>query len=473
MNQRTKPNNLIVSLVSQFEHNYSNGNLEFISEKNLTELIHYYESELMYRKAIEVINIAIQQYNYNADFLVAKARIHLKMADFSQAFHYLEKAEKIAPFDTDIQILKAKVLASTEESDQALSIIEDLKLSCSNWELVEVYLCEAFIHETLHDFDSMYFSLTHALRKDTKNEEALERIWLAVELSKRYIDSIRLHDQLLNKNPYSHLAWFNLGHAYACIGEYEHAIDALEYSFIVDHEFNNGYMDCADICMQISKYKKALEVFLEAEKIFGFDEELSLKIAECQYLLDDTSSAKVNLLKSIKMDPYSDEAYHILAKCYAKEEKWNHAIKAFHKAIAIDDGIEEYYLGIGQAYHQLGSFDKAEQLLKVATQIAPEESQYWTGYLSFLIKTRQIEKALDVIENEAADATFGADILYCQFVALHLTGSFDHAVKVLEEALMEDIDQHSLIFELEPELKLNKQINSIINYYMIELMDTE
>ncbi len=473
MNQRTKPNNLIVSLVSQFEHNYANGNLAFISEKNLIELIQYYESELMYRKALEVVSVGITQYNYNADFLIAKARIHFKMAEFSKAIHYLDKAETIAPFDNEIQLLKVKVLASDDKFTEAMAIIAELKQICSSWELVEVYLCEAFVFETMHDFDGMFFSLAESLKRDHKNEDALERIWLAVELSKRYFDSIRLHDELLEQDPYSHLSWFNLGHAYACIGEYENAIDALEYSFIVNREFNNAYMDCADICVQTGKYKKALEVFLEAEKINGFDEELSLKIAECQFLLGNTGAAKVNLLKSIKMDPYSDEAYHILAKCYAKEEKWNHAIKAFHKAIAIDEGVEEYYLGIGEAYYHVGSFDKAEKFLQTATSIAPEASQYWCGYLSFLIKTRQITKAIDVIENEALQATFGADILYCQFVALHLNGNFEAAVKVLEEALVEDIDQHSLIFEIEPEFKLNKQVNSIINYYMMELMDTK
>lgn len=469
MDQKTKHNLQIVSLVSEFEDKYSNGDLDFLSEKTLIELIQYYETELMYRKAIDVINIGIEQFKFRPEFYIAKSRINMKMADYSKALYYLEKAEQVAPFEVDIQILKARILASSEKVDEALIIISELKSYCTDSDLKEVYLCESFINETLEDFNEMYFSLCNTLRLDHTNEEALERIWLAVELSKRYIDSIRFHEELLNINPYSHLAWFNLGHAYACLGEYENAIDALEYSFIVNKEFNYGYMDCADICMQISKHKKALEVFLEVEKIFGFDEEISMKIGECYFLLGDIANAKIHLHKSIKMDPYSDEAYHFLAKCYAKEEKWNQAVKAYHKAIAIDDGVEEYFKGIGEAYAHLGSYDKAEQFFKIATGIASEESQYWASFAGFLIKTRQIKKALEVIK-ESFQATFGADILYCQFVALHLVGNYSKAIKVLEEALLEDIDQHYMIYELEPELKLNKQITSIINYYMAELI---
>jgi len=472
MDQKTKHNLQIVSLVTEFEDKLSNGDLDFISEKTLMELIQYYESELMYRKAVDVINIGIQQFKFRPEFYIAKARINMKMADYSKALFYLEKAEQLAPFEIDIQILKARIFASSEQVDEALIIISDLKSYCNDGDLREVYMCESFIHETLEDFNEMYFSLCNTLRIDPSNEEALERIWLAVELSKRYIDSIRFHEELINTNPYSHLAWFNLGHAYACIGEYENAIDSMEYSYIVNKDFNIGYMDCADICMQISRHKKALEVFLEVEKIFGFDEEISMKIGECYYLIGDIANAKINLHKSIKMDPYSDEAYHILAKCYAKEEKWNQSVKAYHKAIAIDDGMEEYFKGIGEAYFQLGSYDKAEQFYSMATVIAGEESQYWASYISFLIKTRQIKKALDVID-QAFEATFGADILYCQFVALHLIGNYNRAIKVLEEALLEDIDQHSIIFSLEPELKIDKQVNSIINYYMVELINTD
>jgi hypothetical protein len=36
---------------------------------------------------------------------------------------------------------------------------------------------------------------------------------------------------------------------------------------------------------------------------------------------------------------------------------------------------------------------------------------------------------------------------------------------LLEEALMEDYDQHTLIFEIAPELKLDKEINSMIKYF--------
>ncbi len=469
MENRIKRDKRLINIVSTFEQSQANGQTAYLDESTLQKLITYYEDELMYHKAIEVINIALQQYSFRSDLFILKSRILYKLGNYTKALVNIKKAEKIAPFELEIQILKARILASNEDLPKAILLIEHLKSITTHSDLVEVYICESHIKESAQDFDEMYNSLSKALEIAPNCEEALERIWLAVELSKRYVDSIRFHESLIDINPYSYLSWFNLGHALSCIGEYDQAVDALEYSFIVNKQFSVGYMDCADICFQTQRFNKALEIYKDYVEVFGYDEELLLKIAECQFNLNDTDGAKSTILKSIKLDPYSDECYFVLAKCFTKLENWNQAIKAYHKAIAIEDLVEDYYLGLGKAYYKSGAFDKADQYLRKAALMAPEDSNYWTEYVQFLLKIRDIDKAFIVL-NEAKNSTYSASLLYCEFAALHFEGKRAEAIQVLEEALMEDIDEHSILFDIEPEFKLNQEINSMIKYFISELI---
>ncbi len=469
MENRTKRDKKLISLVSSFEQKIASGQQAYLDESTLQKLINYYEDELMYHKAIEVLNIALDQYRFRSDLYIFKARILYKLGNFTKALANVNKAQSIAPYELEIQILKARILGSNGQLNEALELVNELKLKTHHSDLVEVYICESHIYETMQDLDKMFDSLVKALDIAPGCEEALERIWFAVELSKRYIDSIRFHEKLLNKDPYSYLGWFNLGHALSCIGEYSAAIDALEYAFIVNKDFSVGYLDCADICCQTKNYSKALEIYKEYFAVFGYDEELLIKLSECQFELGMYDEAKSTILKSIELDPYCDESYFILAKCYAKKDNWSQAIKGYLKAIAIEDLVEDYYLGLGKAFYATGAYSKAEQYLRKAALMAPEDCNYWVDYVVFLLSIRDLDKAFIVL-NEASKSTFSAGLLYCEFAALHFAGKREEGIKILEEALMENIDEHSLLYEIEPEFRLNNEISSMIKYYMSELI---
>ena len=43
------------------------------------------------------------------------------------------------------------------------------------------------------------------------------------------------------------------------------------------------------------------------------------------------------------------------------------------------------------------------------------------------------------------------------------------AMVVLEEGLKEEFEQHEIIYEIEPELMLNKDVQSMVSYYKGEM----
>jgi len=464
MENKIKRDPSLLSFITDFETKFEKGEVGYLDEKTFLQLLEYYEDEYLYEKALEVANLALEQYKYRSDFYLIKARILLNTNKANDCLQTLQIVETIAPFERDINIIKARALAIKKQFKEAYAILEELSKGATTSDEVEILIAESFIHENAKDYNAMYDALARAVMLDTKNEEAMERMWISAELSRRYEDSVILHKEIIEKDPYNYQAWYNLGHGYNCIWEYDKAIEALEYSFIINPEFESAYLDCADTCLQVKDYEKALEIYIEANERFGPNNELMVSIAECYFFMKKTGIAKQWLIKAIKMDGYNDEAYYLLGECYAKDQVWYNAINAYHKAIELEGRREEYYLGLAKAYLAVEDYNKATLNFQMATQTGPEETLYWKEYICFLVKMGLYEEATQVLE-EADEHTYGADLVYCRAVTQFYLQNKMECLELLEEALMENFEQHSIIFEIAPELKLDKEIQSMIRYY--------
>ena len=464
MENKIKRDPSLLNFISDFEVKFEKGEVGYLEEKTFLQLLEYYEDEYLYEKALEVVNYALEQYKYRSDFYLIKARILLNSNKVNDCLQTLQIVESIAPFERDINIIKARALAMKKKFQEAYAILEELSAGATTSDEVEILIAESFIHENAKDYHAMYDSLAKAVMLDSANEEAMERIWISAELSRRYDDSVELHKVIIEKDPYNYQAWYNLGHGYNCIWEYSSAIDALEYSFIINPEFESAYLDCADTCLQVKDYEKALEIYIEANERFGPNNELMVSIAHCYFYMRKTGIAKQWLIKSIKLDGYSDEAYFLLAECYAKDQIWYNAINAYHKAIELEGRREEYYLGLAKAYLAVEDYTKATLNFQMATQTGPEETLYWREYICFLVKMGLYDEAMQVLE-EADDHTYGADLVYCRAVTQFYLKNKSQCLELLEEALMENFDEHEIIFTIAPELKLDKDILSMIRYY--------
>ncbi|MBK9254706.1 MAG: hypothetical protein IPM42_04400 [Saprospiraceae bacterium] len=467
MEHKTKRDLALINLIADFETKYEQGEIGYMQEKIYLQLIEYYEDEYLLDKALEVVNIALEQYQYRSEFYIIKARLLLCSNKIDEGIILLDQAEAIAPFEREITVLRARALAMKKDFHTALSILSDFKAVSTKTDMVDILIAESYVYEYMKNYDVMYDCLAKAVIMDTKNEEAMERIWISAELSRRYDDSVKLHLEIIERDPYNYQAWYNLGHGYNCIWEYEKAIDALEYSFIINPDFESGYLDCADTCVQIRDFSKALQIYIDANSRFGPNNELMVNIADCFINLNKINTAKQWLLKSIKLDGFNDEAYYLLGQCYAKEQVWYNAINAYHKAIQLENRREEYYLGLAKAYLAVEDYNKATLNFQMATQTGPEETTYWREYVTFMIKLGLYDEAMQILD-EAEDHTYGADLIYCRAITHYFIKEKIQCMELLEEALMEDFAQHSIIFEMAPELKLDKEINAMIRYFAEE-----
>lgn len=310
MEYRTKPNlSLPPEFVSVFENMILRGEPSHWEEKDYLRLIHYYISESLMEKALEALDYALQYSSHYAEFYVIKSRLLINEEDFKEANETLDIGLNLYPKHAEMQLMKIKVTAQLGDYEKAFTMVDSCSDQMTLNSCVDLYLAEAYIYECMREYNMMYNKLRDVLTIDPKNEEALEHIWLCVEWSRLYRESIDFHNELLDQDAYNYLAWFNLGHAYSCDGDYKNAIRSLEYSYIVNPEFKNGYLDCAELCCQMNDYKKALNIYTELIQRFGHQQDYLVPAAECMLKLRKYAMAKEYLIEAVKMDQYTDDVY--------------------------------------------------------------------------------------------------------------------------------------------------------------------
>ena len=209
MQHRTIKDHLLFDLVSDYEERLRTGNNIYFSEKDFSKIINSYESDFLLDKALVVADYAIDQYTFQPDFYIIKARLLLRITKVDDALALIEKALQLAPGENEILLMKARVLCENQDYEAAFELIDQLMDQCSQEEFVDIKVCEAYIHECCKNYEDMFQCLSDALEIDPDNYSALQRMWLSVELSRKYKESVRFHKAILDKRPYNFMAWYN------------------------------------------------------------------------------------------------------------------------------------------------------------------------------------------------------------------------------------------------------------------------
>lgn len=454
-------NKTITALITEFEAMSERGVLSVMNDRSYLLLIDYYIKEEIWDRAFEVLEHALNNYSYSVEFYIKKAHL-LSMIDRPQeALEVLNVANGFSPGELEIQLTRARVYIDLGILEQAFQIIEELKESDIPQVLSNAYVLESLIHKQQNNYEPIFFTLKSALELNTKNEQAIEMFWASVEGAKRYDKAKVVFEELIDQDPYSHLFWYYYGHALAYLGEYHEAMDAYEYSFIIDPDFEQGYKEFAELCFELKAYSRALSCCQEYVERFTLDSDFALLTGQCYQKMEQYEEAKKSYAKALRLDPMDDEVLFHLGECHAHQENWKNAIRYYRKAIDIEDKREEYFAAVAEAYHADGQLQAAESAFLEAISIAPEVAGYWLHYAAFLLATDRGEVALEVL-TDAEEEALGNEITYGKIACLFCLGRRKEGLFWLAEAIFEDYESHPVLFEILPELAEDSEVIHVI-----------
>ncbi|HKK75294.1 MAG TPA: tetratricopeptide repeat protein [Saprospiraceae bacterium] len=450
----------ILALAKYFEKSQHRGTLPSLSLDEFEDLIAHYDGQRASEQIMEVLDCALQQYPYSVYFYLKKADFLLAQNRTEEALEVIDDAAGLSPDNFEVLILSIEALTLLGQMELAGRLLDELPSPIDAEQQADYYYAQAFWHEQRYEFERMYFFLCAALEILPSHQRSLEKMMVAVEMNKRYQEAIPLYEHILDQDPYSYQAWFNMGQALASTGAYERALEAMEYAYIIDPHFELAYRDFIDLSFELGHYQQTLRCFEELTNHFLLDAEDTQIIARCFWHLGQYSKAQESFNEAIQLDPHNDDTYYYLGECLTEQELFQPAIHYYSKAIQLDEKREEYFAARGEAFLLKGELEAAEADFIQATQIAPESGHLWVQYCSFLMQGGRAKEALSILSQQRSLEDI--EMLYCRVACLFMLGKRKEAKYWLSEALSEAYEAHPLLFDLIPDLEMDADITALI-----------
>ena len=455
----------IAELLLQFNNIRSGKGNGYIEEEGFERIFDYYMDKEKHADALEAIEIAINQFPYSASLLIKKADVYIALKRFSDSLTVLEQAYWLDTKELSYYVIKTDALLALGQSEDASNLLQSALVVFEGEEKIELLFQLSEVYDDYECFDQVFECLALILKEDFANEEALYKICFWTDFTGRNEEGIRLHQEIIEQNPFSELAWFNLGSAYQGIKLYEKAIDAYQYAVAIDEEFDYAYRNMGDAFIKLRKYKDAIDVL---EKVVALSRPESIifeAIGHCYNKLNNFSQARVNYKKAYHLNPEDTQLQYKIACTYMGESNWELAIKFLQAATKIHAMQPDYNVALGRCYSQLGNYEEAIIYFGNAVRVKNKNSNVWIELLNCLYDASLYNEGFEYAALAFEQTSSKPIFIYYKSAFLFASGQSKQAIQYLEQALVASPKYIKQFIEIDPSILQHQQVAELLSLH--------
>ncbi len=448
----------IEDLLREYEQVKNGNKSRFLDEEEYEYIIEYFFQNNNEAEAIIACEIAQSYYPYSTSILLSKAEILFQAQKYGQALHALDMLDDLDHHNIEAVLLRSDIYLAQFKYDLAAQLLEEKSRVFEGREQIELMLELSDVYDECEDFEAVFNVLKKILEIDFQNEEALHKISFWADFAGMQQESVVLHSQIIDEDPYNALAWFNLGAALQGLKRHEEAIDAYEYCVAIDEKFEFAYRNMADAYMRLHWYDKAIES-LEKNLELGKPEDVIFEaMGHCFEKQKDFDRARYYYRQAVQLNPADDGIFYRIGETYSREKQWEKAMKAYSVALNLNKENAAYCLAIGNCLIELEAYHEALVCYINAVRLKPGNKSTWIALIKGLYKSGDFEEALSQVL--LAKETLGnkPDLGYYHAAVLFAQGKSKEALLHLEQALEEAPSKFKLLTEIEPDILQRKAV---------------
>lgn len=450
-------------LLRDYEQIKQGNSSRFLDEDDYEFIIEYFFQNNNENEAIAACELAQHYYPYSSSIIILKAEVLFQAQKYGQALQALDKADELDQVQIETVLLRSDIYLAQFKYDQAALLLEQHIPLFEGREKTELMLELTDVYDECEEFEAVFETLKRVLEIDPRNEEALHKISFWADFANMQQESVLLHQELVDKDPYNALAWFNLGAAFQGLKAYEKAIDAYEFCVVIDEKFEFAYRNMADAYMRLRWYEKAIES-LEKNLELGKPEDVIFEaMGHCFEKKKDFNRARHFYRQAVQLNPADDSIFFRIGETYSREHQWEKAIKAYSVALNLNKENASYCLAIGHCLMALGAEKEALVCFSNAVQLKPNNKGTWLALIKGLLQAQHHEEALDQVI--AARSVLGAkpELDIYQAGALLAIGKSKEALIYLENGLSEAPQKIKLLTDINPDVMQRKAVSDLVS----------
>lgn len=452
--------------LSKFESMLKTNNVYFFDAAEFENIIQHYLSIGKHSLAKKAIQLGLEQHPNSISLKLFKVEVFIFENKYESAVDLISQIEAVAPNNDEVFIQKATILSKHRKHEEAIEILK--KSLNFVEEPVDVWAMIGMEYLYLDDYENAQLNFAKCIDVDYEDYSSLYNIVYCFEMQEDYEASIRFLNKYIDRNPYSEVAWHQLGKQYFELEKFEDALKAFEYAVLVDETFIGGYLEKAKTLEKLELFEEAIENYIITLQLDDPTAYAYIRIGECYEKIEAPGTAIEYYKKAVYEDPLLDRAWLLLTDIYCEAENYHKAIYYVNKALQIDDSNSLYWRKYAEVNIELNFYEEAVRAFKTCINLGDIEIEIYIALADVLLFLGDFKDAMDILLRAKKTYREFAEIEYRLFGLFMINNDQKHALLHLEKGLNIDFEHHKIINELFPVVSSNEDIQKIIlNYQTI------
>lgn len=381
--------------LSKFESMLKTNKVLFFDSEEFEEIILHYLDMGKSALAKKALKLALEQHPRSSGLKLVQVEMLIYDDKLEIAEKLLNELYAIEPTNEEIYIQKANICSKRDQHEKA---VEMLKIALKYTDdYADVYNLIGMEYLFMDNLELAKESFIKCLEEDFEDQSALYNVVYCFEFLDQNQDAIVYLNKYIDKNPYSEIAWHQLGRLYYGVKEYENAIRAFDYATLIDDEFLGAFMEKAKALERLKKYDLAIESYNRTIELDDATSYALLRIGKCYEKLGNKVLALKYFNKTVHEDPLLDKGWIAITDFYVRQKNFQKALFFVNKALAIDNQNKLYWKRYAAINKQMNFFEEAEFGYRKAVEFGDYQLDTWLFWVDILQFLGEFESAIQTL----------------------------------------------------------------------------
>ena len=439
------------SPITRFELMLQSNRVYFFDATEFEEIIQFYIDSGSLRLAYKALEIGENQHPGNSGLKLLHVELMLLNNQYKEAEDVIDRLREMEPFNEYVYIHKAVILSKTKRHQEAISFLNKGLEYCESQAEFHSMLAMEYLY-----LDSYIMAKEHfikCLEEDPKDTQALYNLIYCFESLENPDGAIEFLNDYLEADPFSEIAWHQLGRQYSSKGLLKQALSSHEFAVICDSDFIGAYFEMGKTLEKMKRYNEAIlayELTLSIAEPTAF---ALFHIGQCHIELGNTKLAIHYFKRTLNEDPLYEKAWISLIDLYFKNKEFEKALYYAKRSIQIDNVNVSTWKRYAQINFILGFLEEADLGFTECVNLGNYEFDTWVKWGDVLKEMDDYPKAIEILQH-GLEFHPESSVINFRLGGIYLLSSQSiEASFYLKNAYMSDAKQLSHFYETFPEFK--------------------
>jgi len=381
--------------LSKFESMLKTNKVLFFDSEEFEEIILHYIDSGKTSLAKKALKLALEQHPKSTGLKLVQVEMLVYEDQLDLADKMLNELYAIEPNNEEIYIQKANICSKRDQHEKAVELLK-IALQYTD-DYADVYNLIGMEYLFMDNLEMAKDSFIKCLEEDLEDQSALYNVVYCFEFLDQNKEAIAYLNQYIEKNPYSEIAWHQVGRLHYGLKEYEEALRAFNYATLIDDEFMGAFMEKAKALERLKQYAEAIESY---ERTIELDDATSyalLRIGKCHERLGNTALAIKYYNQTVHEDPLLDKGWIAITDFYVREKNFQKALFYVNKALAIDNQNQLYWKRYATINKEMNFFEEAEFGYRKAVEFGDYQLDTWLFWVDILQFLGEFNSAIQTL----------------------------------------------------------------------------